>query len=640
MKQARRYACLLSLCASLACTDERVGRLVTNRCTQSFECDKADSCDPELGICVHDSTSQPYVVVLQVTPKSTLGERPLARVVGDAGLVQRSFNYGVITVPAAMVVTGRVLDDNGRAMEAEVAFTPSSGGYLEAGLSVFTQPTGDGGHVFVASLEPNTRYDVQVFPVGVDSELFPPATFSITTAASGEQRANFSYPTQSLFQGKLLDEGQTPRAGLKVRLRKSGSLRYASSIGRTAADGSFQIRAPESDLTEPQLSQHELVVNITSDAGETLASILFSGEQLVRGSTLVMPTVPAPVSISGRVEIAELPDTSVDQNTINADLTFRSSFVVPSENNDVRGRDWCRLRLPGSPQGTFTCTASVLASVGRDRFVTASLLPGDYEIIATPTGDIKDPLRVATGILSESVTTQPNDGVQGGLVFPLERAVQFEGSVLSPQQKPMPSITVTANALGVRGDLDEVALFNRTAEQVSDARGRFQLAVDTGFYDLIAAPPVGSGFAWVLNPNRRIGGRDEAGANRQLRPISPQVPMVAGGLLLTADKKPVVGATVEAFAIVPNLAAGSGAQRAVRVATTTSLETGSFALLLPQSLGEDEPSSARDGGVTVTTLDASALTASEAGVRPRDAGPAFDAGADAASAPSADAGPR
>lgn len=616
MRSARMTACLIFLAATLACgSDNSNGRPALNRCAQDFECGKADACSSELGICVHPSVARPYLAAVQVTPSNAAGGPILRRVTRGAELLTPSFNYnlGVIRVQRVVTVRGAVLDDMGRTMEAEVAFAPSTRSYLVGGVSAFTQSAGAGQGApqeFVASLDPGTGYDVTVFPLGKHSEQFPPATFALPPA-TGDVNVNFAYPRQGSLRATLVDENQKPaNRDWKVRLRRKGTDVVTSSVGRVQDGGMFEIHAPVSVLTPDALAEQELVLEVGERGDPRLVAIAFAGERLREGGTLVMPTIPAPVSYSCAVEIAELANESRDENTINADVTFVSTFAIPNESGDLRDRDWCRLRFPGSPQGTFTCSAMLTASISADRTVKAQLLPGDYQLFVAPTGDVTDKLRVATRNFQERVRTQPSGGTQEGQIFRLSRAKAFKGVVLSPQLRPMPAVTVTANALGLQRDLDPVALYNRTAAQVSDKRGGFELAVDLGYYDLLAVPPESSGYAWVLNYNRRIGDEDDSMIT-PLSAIAPQVPVLTSGLLLTTDNKPVVGARVEAFAIVDNLDPARPGQRAVRIASTVSSAMGSFDLLLPQSIGETTAVvSSLDGGVRIDESPSTALDAS------------------------------
>jgi hypothetical protein len=538
--------------------------------------------------------------VLQVVPTNVAGSPVLRRVTLPPVELQPNTNYnmGVIHVQRVVTVTGSVLDDHSRAMEAEVAFAPSTRSYLVDGVSAFTLPDATTEvQRFSAALDPGTTYDVTVFPLAKDSELFPPASFALP-ATTGDLDVNFAYPTQSTFSAKLLDENKKPAdKDWKVRLRKKGTGEITSSLGRVQEGGVFQISAPAEMLTPSALAQQELLLEVGKRGDPALVEIAFLGERLREGATLVMPTIPAPVLYSCSVEIGEPVKEPTTVNTIRADLTFQSTFPLPSSSGDVRGRDWCRLRLPGSPQGTFTCSTTLTASVGPDFQVSAQLLPGDYQVFVAPNGDPNDRLRVATSNLQETISSQP-DGMQEGQVFRLSRATRFEGVVLSPQGRPMPAVTVTANALGIERDLTPVALYNRTAEQRSDSRGDFKLAVDVGYYDLLAAPPKGSGYAWVLKDNRRIASLGEAMLNRA---INPQFPVVTKGRLLTMDNMPVADARVDMFALVDNLDPNQGGQRAVRIASTTSNSTGWFWLLLPPKIGEDnEVVPGLDAGVHVT----------------------------------------
>jgi hypothetical protein len=614
MPRARWSACLPTLLALLgACGDDDLASApLLNRCTQAFECTRDDRCDVQLGICVRDQVERPYSLAVLVIPN----EATFTRTSREAPMFLGGSSFDDLRVRRAVPVTGSILDRAGGTFDAEVAFVPRATSLLSEGVSSFTRRAGDS-YTFSAALAPDTRYDVRVFPLGQESERLPPRTFTLDTFTAS-QRIELSYPELEARPAVLLDEnGKPPPAGSRLRLRNRMSGEIVSSIGKpSSTEGRFDIDAP-SEVFEA-LGEHELVLEVPyGDAPQSVA-IVFDGELLVAGARLTMPVLPTPVLYTFNVEIAGLDDTP----PVNADATFVSAFPLPNASGDVRGRDWCRLKLPGSARGTFTCSETVQTSVVGTAG-SVRLLPGDYQIYVAPSGGLNDPLRVATFQYPEQITTQDNGAAQGPQAIPLRPAAVYSGRVTSPTGAAMPSVTITANALGSALDLGEIARYNRTAERVSDRRGRFQLAVDTGFYDLVAAQPEGSGFAWVLNYNRRVDLGQEAATMDTMLAITPQTPVIARGTVITEGSasepaRPLSQARVEAYAVVPNLE--SGENRTVRIASTRTNESGEFALALPPYIGEPPTtSSSVDAGFGRSFDNIGANEGLDAGAR--DGGP-------------------
>jgi hypothetical protein len=586
---------LTALVLLVACGESSTGPLapLLNRCTQAFECDnaKGDSCNLELGICTQQLASEPYRYALQVIaePNADAGQLAPLTVVPNEPFTS-AINLGNLTVRSAVTVRGSVLGSDGRPLQAEVIFTPRENSTLARGVDVFTRPAA-GGIVYAALLDPDTTYDVLTYPLGVEaSRSYPPGNFTVTTTQA-EQTQDFRYPVLEELTGQILDENFVPApAGLKIKLRSRDQLLATSSIGDLSANGSFSLFAPREVLAAP--AAHELVLDLSGTVAPQNVQIAFDLSKQRPDGKWTIPQLPAVVQFSGSVEVSALlnaPDSNID-----ARLTWISDFALPTEPGNVRGGDWCQLKLPGQPKDTFRCSARVDTSVGADLRVAVGLLPGDYKVFVAPTGAFDDPQRVATAAFEESIRSQLTGQQQSGRAFRLAAATLFNGRVLNAGGQPMPAVTVTANALGIQDNLDEVALFNRSDQQTSARDGTFKLAVDEGLYDLIATPPEGSGYAWVVTQNRRIDGTVRERLGGIDFPVTPQVPVLARGRVVNSSDTPIAAARVDAFALVPDLA--SGGERAIRIAHAVSNSMGEFVLQMPQSVGARDDTSL-DGGV-------------------------------------------
>ncbi|MDB4985737.1 MAG: hypothetical protein JWN04_915 [Myxococcaceae bacterium] len=596
----RWLACFAALLGTASCGDDAATPLL-NRCAQAFECIRGTKCDTELGFCVREQVSRPYPLVVLVIPAGGT----LIRTTTPVTMLTGPTTLDPITVRRSVAVSGAVLDSNLDAVSAEVAFVPDGNGSLVGGVSAFTQPLSesDGGaptdrYGFSAQLQPRTNYVVRVFPLGLDSERLPPESFVLATSDVA-RTARFAYAELHLQTrvATLLDENKkAPPPGSKVRLRRKLGSEYVSSIGKpdtTAGKtyGQFNLDAPANVLND--LSSYELVLEVPFGDAPATVSIVFDATLFKPDATLVMPVVPDSVLYTFSLEFNTVANVS-------AEVTFESSFRVQPQPNDLRQTDWCRLKLPGSPQGTFTCSTVVKSSATGPGSV--KLLPGYYDLYFSANGDAQATQRLATLTKKEIINSQTN-GTQNGQSVAFTRATVYSGAVSSPLDQPMPFVTITATALGLVQTLPELARFNRTSEQVSDGQGQFQLAVDMGYYDLLATPPDGSGYASVMKPNRRI---DEQAMEFL---VQPQLPVIARGSVMSeaptggGAETPLSQARIEAYAVVDDLASNGGT-RAVRIAHTVSDSKGLFALTLPPYIG-DLPS-AGDGGVTSESFGSTA----------------------------------
>jgi hypothetical protein len=581
----------LGLLALLACADDNHSLApLLNRCTQQFDCVHG-TCDP-LGICTQSASTKPYDFRLQVTPPASSDAGLFAIRTTERITLDGSVALSEIQLAKAVFLSGRVLaSDGATALEAELVFTPRDPNALGGALSTFTGPDSTG-RSFAIQLVPNRTYDVLVYPRGPDSAKFPPYSFEQTTGDADESH-DFVYPALVELKGQIRQENDAGAPlGARVKTRWRDRMVASSSLAEIEAQGSFSVLAPQAVLDSPE--KHELVLDLSeSTFGRAPlpqnVQIVFDMSKPHSDGRWTMPVLPAPVVFSGSVEISALSNQSASSANVDAQLSWISDFAPPSGDDDKRQTDWCMLRLPGAPKDTFRCSAYVTSNVGADRQVEVLLLPGVYDVVITPLGSLAQVLTPHRE--RYTIESQPINGIQEGYTFMLNMVTYLAGKVTSASDsKPMPSVTVTARALGVRDGLPEIALYNRSSSQATDATGRFRLAIDVGVYDLIATPPEGSGYAWVLRTNGPLDGK-----RTQELGMHPQFPVLARGRVVSPSDAGVAMATVNAYAMVPDLAGGT--DRAVLIARTTTDSRGDFALQMPPRLGAPEDDLPSDAGV-------------------------------------------
>jgi len=597
-RRAHRARWLVAALGLAACTDPVDPPLRRNECTQPFECSADDRCDTELGICVRRNEAVvPYPVLLQIVPPATGGSLVSRTTSGPEMLTGRR-TLPPLVVASAVTLSGQVhAPGDTRGLEAELVFAPRrTRTYLDAQTSVLTGDRGGGSIGYAAALEPNTEYDVLVRPLGDDATLVPPYTFSVTTGAAATQR-DFDYPALAKFSGVLQDQSAQVQPDRKVLLRHKATGDIVSSLERTGTDGGFELEVPPSVLES--LADHALEVALPGRDNEWRVTIAVDGSRLRNGGNVTLPVLPQPTLFSARVESAR---DGINSRDVNASVTFSSQFEVPAGMDRRGDLGWC---LPASGrEQTYRCSSTVRAPV-EDSTVTVELYPGYYDIYVTPSDGASADRYATTAPFDASfpISAGPDGGAFGGRVLTIARAETYPGLAKDELQNRMPSVRVTAYALRLVHELPEIARYNRTVEALSDRRGNFDLAVDTGYYDVIGMPPEGSGYATYAYPNRVVA-RSGTGTS-QVRapfPVTLRAPVIVSGRLVTEQDAAVPEARIDAYAIVPALES-AGSTRALLIGTATSGDAGTFILQLPPLI-DDQTTEASDGGVTPRGMDA------------------------------------
>lgn len=543
-----------------------------NRCGGDKDCARGSRCFDELGLCGRDEAESPYEVVLRVTPSG--GGDTLARYTFAPLHLAESRDDLTLDVPAPLTVAGLV--SAGEApIRAEVTFRPISErrGVPAAAVSVTSLKTSAADDSnFKVRLPPDTRYSVQILPLGDDSLNYPPAYVEYQT---GKDAPRFAFDYQNLItlEQTLVDTQDTPLHDTWVRLRDASSGRVVSSLARTD-QGAFRLvmLAPEGDAPSV-LELESTVLQVDLDPSAAWQEVIEvpatridrSGQAPVR-----VPLVPERVRFSGAVERVDLASPELP----NAELTFVSSFPVPSTPGELRDRDWCRsVEAPGEPP-SFTCSTRRVVSSGETGRFTIDLLPGNYEVFVVPPRESDSSVRVTTGRFGVSVETQPGGATQGTVSFELNPAAALSGAIMDTDGKPLPNVVVRSVALSLVGTLGEVAAYNQPSSAATDAQGRYSLALDAGYYDIVVEPPAASGYPLLYFINRAFdpGARQDNDVYFTLQP-----PVIVSGTAQSAGE-PLAGASIDAFALVTDL---RGYQRAVSIGRAVSDDEGRYVLTLP-----------------------------------------------------------
>jgi hypothetical protein len=109
--------------------------------------------------------------------------------------------------------------------------------------------------------------------------------------------------------------------------------------------------------------------------------------------------------------------------------------------------------------------------------------------------------------------------------------------------------------------------------------GNFSILVDPGTVDLIAQPPDGSSYPWLIKPNLDLPG------DLALGDLTIPYPAILSGTVTDPEGRAVTGADVVAwFPVRKTDPAGGLTGTAVQIAATTTDASGNYTLLLPASV--------------------------------------------------------
>jgi len=558
----------------------------TNVCDSDADCGKSGSCDLERKLCILARVEEPYSIVIQVTTQSG-GATKLRRHTFNGTMLEASRTDLNLSIPAGMRVQGFVGtqgDDAREPLEAEVTFTPIS---AQKGLPVSIVTTnsrlGDAVSNVQATLAPDTRYNVKVIPLGVTSRKLPPREIELDTAKAN--RFELVFPALDLFEGIVLDESMKPAAGRWVRIVSNDAARVRSSIGIVEPEGALSLYVDPGVLAAG--NYHFEFALDTSLPFQSVIEVDRARVDSMRDNTIIIPRIPRFVTFVGLVEESE----DVDAKLAGTELTFESDFPIPDVPGEVGDRDFCRSTVLGDKLPPFKCR-SVRRTTTDDlgRF-SLPLLPGDYRVFLSPPkeGAIN---RATTQEAVAVIATQAGDASQEGQLYKLKTGSRYPGAARSADGSEMSNVVVRALALGLPallGPFSNVAVYNRSSEALTDDQGQFVLAVDPGYYDLVARPPVMSGFAWAYVKDVLVNA-----ASGSLGPLTFlfQTPVLLAGTL-DSEGIPEAMASIDAYAIVP----GIDGKRALLIGQTSTDDLGKFSLFLtPEILSGQDTVQPGDAG--------------------------------------------
>lgn len=223
--------------------------------------------------------------------------------------------------------------------------------------------------------------------------------------------------------------------------------------------------------------------------------------------------------------------------------------------------------LDGPDVRRIGCSGEPLPPGGFD----ARVVPGTYDVEIRP---IEPELNVYA---SSPVASVPIYEETYGHVFRIPMRAHLSGVVQEPTGESMIGARIRGVPLqqpAPTAHESEAWHLNRPGEAITDGEGTFRLPLDVGVYDLIVESPGGSGFPWVVRPGFAMAAREWTEV------FDVRHPVALRGQARFEDGSPVVGAEIEAYAIV-RLATR---ERVVPVGRAATNAEGGFLLFLPPEL--------------------------------------------------------
>ena len=324
------------------------------------------------------------------------------------------------------------------------------------------------------------------------------------------------------------EEGGNPLTGLLVRAIEESSGRVVSSTSTTDAEGSFSV------LISAAAGTYGLRLSSTT-AGSLFPDVTLSPSDLAAFT----PPIALEFGEPDPVDFSAIVLGSDEKPVPNASVQLSTETALGSE---VVGE--LSVNTTTNGQGRFTAT----------------LLPGLYRILITPSQDERRPL----GVLLDEVSALSD---AEDTVFTLPEPVPFTGSVVAVDGSPISGVPVQARARTAPGSNIPV---NRSRDTVTDKDGLFETMLDQGWFDLALRPTDDSGFAWLLEPNVLF----EAGGEERQWELGP--PVSIAGTVVDGDGAAAAGVTVRLYIGV----SGPSGSRPVLAAQAVTDEAGGYRLLV------------------------------------------------------------
>ncbi len=221
-----------------------------------------------------------------------------------------------------------------------------------------------------------------------------------------------------------------------------------------------------------------------------------------------------------------------------------------------------------------------------DGSYSAVLLPGRYAVTALPSSE-------ASGYAITSTILEVNSETLGaGQDIEVNPRSRLEGTILTPDGAPGPNINAwlqpaaVMSATYLQAKLAPSAVPPSGSSTVTNANGRFNVAVDPGTYDLSTRPAAGAGLPWLVLPRVAIVGAEQP-ASAQLGELMLSYPVVVEGVVRSPDGIVLPNTLVRAW--LPTTATDNAEEAApsvIQIAETVSDAAGRYRLLLPASVSE------------------------------------------------------
>lgn len=547
-----------------------------NRCTTDDDCGATGAC--VAGRCVAKEAALEGLVIVVDVPTTVSYEGGARHVIRGTDLgvplqgIRASGFYlptDLVTAPMAEVSASLAVGDDACAeflvdetvfplqLELQPVGNPSGLG-LQAyyGATVAESLTGA-----AQALVPSGRYDIYLTPIiGVEQRdagcSKPPFILYDRSIPAGSAPLMVTAPETIAVSGSILGYDAT---GWTVELVENGRGRPVS----TKAEPIFDAAAGRSTF-----------------AIETYAEVLFSEQKSAilklrpppESQGIPMVLWDAVAAFNGdvangvftvEVSLSELAKAGNEPQPVELTVFSEAAGGVPATVT-IQAKSL----FGGSFGGNLVYKATF--DTDPEGKLTASLVPGVYEIVAQPLhGDL--------AVTTAEKTIAP--GMLGSISLQLASTVALEGAVSTPSGPPAYGIPIAlrppapAPASYLQNQLSTTDLKLGGGSTVTDGSGFFSLAIDPGVYDLLLEPDASTNLPWKLVPRLSI-----PGAGSPIDPVFLELtyPAVLTGQVRAASGNILPGALVRAF--LP----GSETQNTVvQVAETTVAPDGSYRLLLP-----------------------------------------------------------
>lgn len=246
------------------------------------------------------------------------------------------------------------------------------------------------------------------------------------------------------------------------------------------------------------------------------------------------------------------------------------------------------LSLAGAEAGV-TASFSVTVPTDERGAYSASLLPGQYRVVAIPDPALPWAITEANWQVSESPEHQAGrtlvvDAKPG--LFGRARIAAFDLPLAGAVINAVAATPFNPNAV-LDAALGKTPALPRASSRLTDADGLGSLELDPGLYDLSARPPDASWLPWFVQPRTLIPAPKQGA-----RPITVDfqipLPVLLGGRAYDAAGLPLSNALIRAYALLgsPDADDSTSMNGVVQVAETHTARDGRYKLLLPSKLSD------------------------------------------------------